>query len=425
MKRLRESAVDTPMSGSPRKRMLLASPAQDSCTDRLSALPNELILHIMSFMNARVAVRTCVLSRRWLHLWRSVPRVNAEFFEFEGATQTQWGDEVAFKRFINRLLELRDPLAPIDKFWLRYSVDEAKDQEVACADANRWISHALQKNAQSVEVVVVDGTLLVDHVIFTSRFLTRIGFSTVLLDKGFFKQLQTGCPALEDVFLHDCIFVDDEIFSQTLKILNIEISHFSEECQHTISTPTVTFLNLCCPTGRLPLLMDMPSLLTASVCFNGGIYYTPTDVQQSLRSLSCVTSLDFNYEGNKLSIQNNMQWCPEFINLVNLTLGQWCLDANFYGLIVFLQNSPRLEKLTLEFEKSRWIESEPETITGDLKERSFTCERLKIVEVICRKDELLVNRVEEFFSNSGMTSLQISIKHWDQIRHYEPEFVQI
>ncbi|KAL5229754.1 hypothetical protein ABZP36_028530 [Zizania latifolia] len=172
------------MSGSPRERVLLASPAQDSCTDRLSALPNDLILRIMSFMNARLAVRTCVLSRRWLHLWRSVPRVNAEFFEFYGATQTQSGDEVPFKRFINRLLELRDPVAPIDKFWLRYSMAEANDIQAACADANRWISHALQKNAQSVEVVVVNDTLLVDHVIFTSRFLTRIGFSTVLLDKA-------------------------------------------------------------------------------------------------------------------------------------------------------------------------------------------------------------------------------------------------
>ena len=47
-------------------------------------------------------------------------------------------------------------------------------------------------------------------------------------------------------------------------------------------------------------------------------------------------------------MENNLQLCPKFINLVSLTLGPWCLDANFYGLIVFLQNSPILEKLTLE-----------------------------------------------------------------------------
>lgn len=50
---------------------------------------------------------------------------------------------------------------------------------------------------------------------------------------------------------------------------------------------------------------------------------------------------------------NNLQWCPKFNNLKLLTLGTWCLDANFYGLIVFLQNSPNLEKLTLELKEVR------------------------------------------------------------------------
>jgi hypothetical protein len=40
------------------------------------------------------------------------------------------------------------------------------------------------------------------------------------LDKGFFKRIKTGCPALEDLLLHDCIIMDDEIsFSKTLQIL--------------------------------------------------------------------------------------------------------------------------------------------------------------------------------------------------------------
>ncbi|RLM66614.1 hypothetical protein C2845_PM16G08280 [Panicum miliaceum] len=41
--------------------------------DRLSSLPDRLIHHILSFMKARQVVRTCVLSTRWKHLWRSVP----------------------------------------------------------------------------------------------------------------------------------------------------------------------------------------------------------------------------------------------------------------------------------------------------------------------------------------------------------------
>ncbi|BAF25990.2 Os10g0125300, partial [Oryza sativa Japonica Group] len=59
-------------------------------------------------------------------------------------------------------------------------------------------------------------------------------------------------------------------------------------------------------------------------------------------------------------------------------------------------------------------------IVGKLKEKSFTCERLKVVEVICIGDDPLVNCVEEFFFNSGMTSLQIRINHLDGYELYEP-----
>ncbi|CAL4991857.1 unnamed protein product [Urochloa decumbens] len=50
--------------------------------DRLSALPDCLLHSIMSFLKARQAVQTCVLSRRWRHLWRSVPCLDIDFDEF-------------------------------------------------------------------------------------------------------------------------------------------------------------------------------------------------------------------------------------------------------------------------------------------------------------------------------------------------------
>jgi hypothetical protein len=75
--------------------------------------------------------------------------------------------------------------------------------------------------------------------------------------------------------------------------------------------------------------------------------FDANDLRHYLWSFSHVKDLIFSYQGKKLTIENNLQWCPKFFNLVGLTLGKWCLNANFYALIVFLQNSPRLEKLTL------------------------------------------------------------------------------
>lgn len=40
---------------------------------RIDVLPDESLQHVLSFLPAREAVQTCVLARRWRHLWRSVP----------------------------------------------------------------------------------------------------------------------------------------------------------------------------------------------------------------------------------------------------------------------------------------------------------------------------------------------------------------
>ncbi|BAT09738.1 Os10g0127900, partial [Oryza sativa Japonica Group] len=123
-----------------------------------------------------------------------------------------------------------------------------------------------------------------------------------------------------------------------------------------------------------------------------------------------------------LTIENHLQWCPEFLNVVNLTLGQWCLDSNFYALIVFLQNSPRLQKLTLKLEKSNMRISR--RIIGELTEISFTCEHLNTVEVICSENDPQVITVQDFFVSSGMTSVQFHIKHWSPYANDLPAFIR-
>ncbi|CAD6344179.1 unnamed protein product [Miscanthus lutarioriparius] len=45
----------------------------DGSTDRLSGLPEGLLLDLLSFLPSRDAVRTCVLARRWRNLWKEVP----------------------------------------------------------------------------------------------------------------------------------------------------------------------------------------------------------------------------------------------------------------------------------------------------------------------------------------------------------------
>ncbi|KAJ8628461.1 hypothetical protein MRB53_021768 [Persea americana] len=45
-------------------------------TNRISSLPESILLHILSFMDTNDAVRTGILSKSWRHLWTSVPNLN-------------------------------------------------------------------------------------------------------------------------------------------------------------------------------------------------------------------------------------------------------------------------------------------------------------------------------------------------------------
>jgi hypothetical protein len=78
--------------------------------DRLSALPDEMLHHVMSFLRAWEVARTCVLSRRWRHLWASAPCVDLRVWRIGRHLCPPNG----FAKFVYRFLIERDVSAPLD-----------------------------------------------------------------------------------------------------------------------------------------------------------------------------------------------------------------------------------------------------------------------------------------------------------------------
>ncbi|CAI8618056.1 unnamed protein product [Vicia faba] len=72
----------------------------DQNQDRLSDLPECIILHILSFLSIQHAVQTCVLSTRWKHLWKRIPTIRLNSFQFRTLK--------IFSVFLSKILSLRD-----------------------------------------------------------------------------------------------------------------------------------------------------------------------------------------------------------------------------------------------------------------------------------------------------------------------------
>ena len=71
---------------------------QHSNVDRISKLPDSVILHILALLPTVEVIRTSLISKRWRHLWNSVPAL--EFCDV-GV------EEQKFYNFVNECLEHR------------------------------------------------------------------------------------------------------------------------------------------------------------------------------------------------------------------------------------------------------------------------------------------------------------------------------
>lgn len=70
--------------------------------DRISLLPDSLLHHILSVLNIKRVVQTCVLSNRWKTLWTHIPTLN--FVHHHFYSSSDHAKEKSFKHFVLRVL---------------------------------------------------------------------------------------------------------------------------------------------------------------------------------------------------------------------------------------------------------------------------------------------------------------------------------
>ncbi|CAN0879167.1 Putative FBD-associated F-box protein At5g22720 [Linum grandiflorum] len=81
--------------------------------DRLSVLPDDILHHILSFLDTKSCVKTCILSKRWTSLWIYVHRLTFR--------ENSFGSYRSFEQHVDRLLSFRSNSSSVSMVAVEFS----------------------------------------------------------------------------------------------------------------------------------------------------------------------------------------------------------------------------------------------------------------------------------------------------------------
>uniref|UniRef100_A0ACD5Z4Y1 Uncharacterized protein n=1 Tax=Avena sativa TaxID=4498 RepID=A0ACD5Z4Y1_AVESA len=410
--------------------------------DRISALPDDVLRHVLSFLPSRNSVRTCVLAKRWCTLWKSVPDLRIKDdpqswrgcedpSESEGDSEDDDGlPDTSI--FADELLRHRDP-TPLNVCEIfssyvdaNYKFNDDDDEDInisircdymeAFRRIEPWIEYAL---SHEVRVLRVDAASSTTNQFLVSSHLQRVELTWMQFECTLDF---SSCPVLDVLELSSCTIYGN-ILSQSLRHLNIQDGSFNYDIRCRISAPNLISLKLDQDTGLPPLLDSMPLLVTASI--GESVEYKQQNGEESFsvvfEGVSSATNLELitPYYQNSV-FKMDLKWCPMFSKLKTLLLNEWCMASNFTGLVYFLQHSPILEMLTLQLDIPKYeeyhlikiIESCNSREQGyNSRDQSLLSNHLKVVKIICgKKEDVKVQHILKILCTHGVPSEQIDIQ---------------
>uniref|UniRef100_A0A8R7U6T0 F-box domain-containing protein n=1 Tax=Triticum urartu TaxID=4572 RepID=A0A8R7U6T0_TRIUA len=392
----------------------------------IGALPDDLLQHVLSFLPAQQAVRTCVLARRWRGLWKS-----ATSLRITGVHESEVTPVQELREFVNHLLLLRCR-APIDTCELRFAV--VSDDDVP--RVSLWIRHIMLCQVRLLRLDISrDGYgvyFYVDNLPLASQHLTRLELIDTGLNDSFLDF--AGCPVLEDlVIINGCFVHVRRISSKSLKRLAIADSSFNQHARTRIYAPSLVSLRLEDNWDRTPVLDSMPSLKAAFVrfikesvdrCFYSDSWDCHNEDCQGcydlqavnshdsvlLKGLSEAENLTLIDEHDTFIFRRDLIWCPTFSKLKTLLLNEyWCVPDDFRALAFILEHSPFLEILTLQFfSKGPNHKVEIKGGYNAVETSAAISKHLKAVEVKCNSVDAEVLKILKFLGTLNICKLTIN-----------------
>ncbi|XP_060179748.1 F-box/LRR-repeat protein 25-like isoform X2 [Lycium barbarum] len=353
--------------------------------DRLSDLPEPILIHILSMLpHAKQVVQTCILSKQWRFLWKSVP-VSLDF-EFSDSDNVK--DTLDFMASTNRELNYWRYCDKIRKF--RVCLFNYRNHYVK--DVDLWIHFATKlANVESfaIEFQCVDDTYEFPQFAFRNASLRNlvlrhlelnpsgsVNWSSLVslsighlnLTESVIEKVLSGCPNLERLKLHHFWGIYRlEISSTKLRKLIIkDYYNLYDDLWLEILAPFIQTLELLgqCSDVRVSR-KTVPSLVTAVLHLDRLNFYfdeedddevDPTlekqysNMKELLHSVAHVENLQLSsWCIECLSILELKGWQPPPSSRKFLKLNAALEQLDFPGICSFLQSSSSLKTLVIDW----------------------------------------------------------------------------
>jgi hypothetical protein len=285
--------------------------------DRISDLPDCLLHHILSFSNPKQAVQTCILSKRWKNIWRTLPTLTL--------TSSHFTTLMAFTKFYSNIFSLRDASAPL------HVLDFHRKGTMEPHLLKMILKYAFSHNVQRLKVDTLSNIQQFPPSFFSCNTLTSLNLNLCVNYNNNGKTLfpnSLNFPTLINLSLQNFIFgvkrdghVDP--FSSLTKLNSLVIYDCIVPYQKNLFISSFTLADLrignYCPCPGLKFSLSTPSL------YKFAFWGTPLQklCRSSMNNLSSVKHATI-YADQYSKSQNTplvlLNWLVELANIESLTV---------------------------------------------------------------------------------------------------------
>ncbi|XP_045822434.1 F-box/FBD/LRR-repeat protein At1g16930-like [Trifolium pratense] len=284
--------------------------------DRLSDLPDGVLHHILSFSDAKQAVQSCILSKRWKNLWKTLPTLKL--------TSRQFTTRRAFTKFVSHILSHRDASTSL------YTFDFHRAGFIAPQLLKRILKYAFSHNVQQLQINTSCRDLIFLPSFVSCHTLTSLNLCFNLYGVRTVFPNSLNLPALTNLCLQYFIFyVNDDghvdPFSTLNRLNSLNIYHCMVRGNQTLCISNATLADLKINDDSYDGRMKFFELSTPSLCT---FVYCGTPYQKlcgNLSNLSSVKHVEIivayccNYIPKNTSLVL-LNWLIELPNAESLTI---------------------------------------------------------------------------------------------------------